>query len=142
MVTRKEVIKVARSYLGTPFAIQGRSPGVFLDCVGVLVCMATDLGLPCKDFDAYTETTKPEMVREMLACSMDEIPVEEAIPGDVLMFEFSGGGDQAGHVGVLSEPERMIHTWPGATWKVCENSLGQYWRNRICSAHRFRGLED
>ena len=42
---RAEFIAAARSYLRTPYGHQGRMPGVLLDCVGVPICAARQVGL-------------------------------------------------------------------------------------------------
>ncbi len=41
---REDFVRVARSYIGTPFHHQGRLPGVGLDCAGVIVCALAECG--------------------------------------------------------------------------------------------------
>ena len=43
--TRADAVRVARTYIDTPFQHMGRLPGVGLDCAGVLVCVARELSL-------------------------------------------------------------------------------------------------
>ena len=49
----REIADTARNYLGVPFVHQGRSPQG-LDCVGLLVQVAEDLGFEAHDFAAYS----------------------------------------------------------------------------------------
>jgi cell wall-associated NlpC family hydrolase len=43
------MVLAARECLGTPFQHQGRVPGVGLDCVGVAIYAAREVGLnPCR----------------------------------------------------------------------------------------------
>jgi cell wall-associated NlpC family hydrolase len=68
LVNPREVIQVARSYIGTPFAHQGRKPGKTgeLDCVGLIVCDLQSLSYPIQDFRAYGRDADPqELLRQL-----------------------------------------------------------------------------
>jgi cell wall-associated NlpC family hydrolase len=80
------IVEVARSYLGTPFAHQGRLPGVGLDCAGVVIAIARELGVVAPDFDITGYGRTPDGVSLMGWCRqyMTEVPRSEMRPGDVL----------------------------------------------------------
>ncbi len=45
MATGLEVVRVARTWLGTPYHHQGRVKGAGVDCAGLSVGVAKELGL-------------------------------------------------------------------------------------------------
>ena len=45
MITKEDVVREAKTWLGTPFHHQGRLKGVGVDCAGVIVCVAKELKL-------------------------------------------------------------------------------------------------
>jgi cell wall-associated NlpC family hydrolase len=53
LTTRAEITAAALALVGTPFHAQGRAPGVGLDCIGVVVCVARACGIPHQDREAY-----------------------------------------------------------------------------------------
>ena len=60
MTTRADVVRVARSYIGTPYHHQGRVPSVGLDCAGVLICTGRELMLIAPDFDVPAYSLSPD----------------------------------------------------------------------------------
>mgnify|MGYP003457874926 CR=1 FL=1 len=50
---RSEITAAALSMVGSPFHAQGRLPGIGLDCIGVIVCVARALNIPHTDVTAY-----------------------------------------------------------------------------------------
>lgn len=60
MTSRADVVRVARSFCGTPWHHMGRLPGVGLDCAGVPVCVARELGIVPPDFDVPPYTITPD----------------------------------------------------------------------------------
>jgi len=51
MTIRDEIVRLSRAYIDTPFHHAARLPGVGLDCVGLLVCVARAVGIVDKSFD-------------------------------------------------------------------------------------------
>jgi cell wall-associated NlpC family hydrolase len=86
--TRADAVRVARTYVGTPFQHMGRLPGVGLDCAGVLVCLARELHLVAPDFDTIAYSQLPDGSSMMRWCGeyMDPKPRELMVPGDVVLL--------------------------------------------------------
>lgn len=126
------VVDVARSWVGTPFLHQGRSrAGV--DCVGLLVVVAQDLGLPIHDFTRYGRVPHPRRMGEELARQMDRISIGQAGPGDVFWLAWR---DVPQHLAILTDGG-MIHSFQTAG-QVIEHPIDQTWRARVRGAFRFR----
>ncbi|MEG3437662.1 NlpC/P60 family protein [Pannus brasiliensis CCIBt3594] len=132
----QEIIVTARSYLKTPYVHQGRVKGIGIDCAGLVICVARELGLSDFDVDGYGRRSEGVEMFELFRKVCGE-PIERPRPGDILMFE---KGDWR-HCGIFSmmEDASIIHTHRLA--KACvEHRLDDYWRNLIYSAFRFPGV--
>jgi cell wall-associated NlpC family hydrolase len=125
-----DIIPAARSYLGVPFYHAGRDrKGI--DCIGLIVCVAKDLGYQFKDDRNYAPGIYPD--RMLTGMSQFSHEVDDRQPGDILVF---------GHRGLpmhcaIYTGETIIHCEARA-WlqKVVETSLGRY-AKRIHSVWRF-----
>lgn len=139
------LIDLARTYLGVPFAHQGRSRrGV--DCLGLLVCVAREAelmreGVPlaqCDETD-YGHLPDENRLRAGLAALLDPVPSEALQPGDVAQFRIDGSArhvglvaDYAGSPGELS----LIHAYAPSRC-VVEHRLSEEWRAALAYGWRF-----
>jgi cell wall-associated NlpC family hydrolase len=69
----------------------------------------------------------------------EEIPLESANIGDVLLFGFGMG--PAAHAGIIASADTIIHAY-AEIGKVAETRLSDKWLSRRRFAFRFPGLED
>lgn len=146
MIPRSKIVKVARSFVGTPVVHQGRLPGVGLDCGGVLECTSTKT--PGLTSLAGVATHYPVgrlaglRLYRMLRKHMDEIPVAERLPGSVMLWwvntRISGRAPLPQHVGIWLGAG-IVHAEVTAR-KVVEVSYGAYWSSREYAAFDFRLL--
>lgn len=133
------VIAAARAWLGTPYHDQASLRGVGCDCLGLArgvwreVVGPEPLKIPPYTRD-WGETGKREVLRDGAKQMMIPIPVEEAGPGDVLLFRMRDHA-VAKHIGILTEPARFIHSYDRLG--VVEEALTDAWRRRIAFAFRF-----
>ena len=98
---RSDIVRVARSYLGTPFQHRQRLPGVGLDCAGVLVCAARELGLVAPDWDVPDYRRAPDgTLLDWCRRYMREIPFAEARAGDALALVVD---EEPQHLGILAD---------------------------------------
>jgi cell wall-associated NlpC family hydrolase len=133
MVTRNDVVRVARYYTGTRWHHQGRSvAGV--DCAGLVVRVAHDLGL--SDFDSadYGRLPLGQKMRAIMDAHMDR--VTDYQPGDVLLMRFEA---EPQHLAIVTD-YGIIHALAQAR-KVVEHGLNDVWISRIVAAYKFRGIE-
>lgn len=100
MTSRTDVVAAARSWIGTPFAHQGRIKTVGVDCIGLVIGVGRELGLCEPDFDVSGYARNPDG-RSLMALSrvhMTPIDREAMQAGDVVVVRF---GDHPQHFGVL-----------------------------------------
>jgi hypothetical protein len=69
MTTRAQVATQARAWIGTPFAHQHRARGVGVDCVGLVIGVARELGLVPSCFDVTGYGSVPDGVALPAQCA-------------------------------------------------------------------------
>ena len=125
MTTRLDVIECARSFLETPFHHQARLKGVGVDCVGLVIGVARELGLVAPDFDvdAYPRTPDGTSLMHLVNLHMTPIAHEAMQPGDVVVVSFDRDPQ---HLGILGDYRHgglsIIHA-AGNAGRVIETRL-------------------
>lgn len=100
---RAAVVACARGWLGTPFHHQARLKGTGVDCVGLIIGVARELGLVAPDFDveAYPRIPDGTSLMHLVALHMRALPVDEPLqPGHVVVVRF---GAEPQHLGILAD---------------------------------------
>jgi NlpC/P60 family putative phage cell wall peptidase len=138
MDTRNKIVATARSYIGTRYVHQGRVKGVGIDCAGLIICVARELGLVAPDFDidGYGRRSEGVEMLELFRKFCGE-ECEDLSPGDILMFQ---NGDWR-HCGILASQNRLtvIHTHSAA--RACvEHNLDDFWNGCLFVVFRFPGV--
>lgn len=103
-VTRLEVVAAARTWLGTPYEHQHRMKGHGVDCAGLVIGVARELGLVATDFDinGYARVPDGKSLIEFCDRFMDRIPMALLLPGHVLVYQFVAKlGPQ--HMGIVGD---------------------------------------
>lgn len=143
MHNRLEIVAVARELLDTPFKHQGRTPGVGLDCAGVLQQVGARLEFIPRGFDftAYDTYPDPTIARSMLARFTDVVAggLKNALLGDFLLIADAG---RPVHLGVLAAKNgywTVIHASmrDGA---VVEHILDKAFSRLVRGVYRARGV--
>jgi cell wall-associated NlpC family hydrolase len=133
-MTRDQIISAARAYLGVRYHHQGRNRAG-LDCAGLLVCVARDLGISTAgDWEGYSRTPDGASLKATLDASA-VIPVADYQPGDVLLMRFD---KQPQHIAIVTD-KGIIHSYLAAR-RVVEHRLDAEWRARIVAAYAFPGV--
>jgi cell wall-associated NlpC family hydrolase len=143
MTTRAEIVAIARSLVGTPYAHQGRVAGLSLDCAGVPVFIAKAIGFPVEDFIAYGRLPVPAQMRAKLDEHLDRVPKAGMQIGDVVWIRFES---EPQHLGILADYAHggfsLIHANNGGgKHGVVEHRLDEAWARRIVAVWRYRGVE-
>lgn len=133
MITRQAIINEARTWIGTKWQHQASLKGVACDCVGLLRGTLGNLtGEKYIENVDYSATwhlfKKEEQLYNNMAMYTKEIPKEEMLPGDLILFGFGKG--PAHHCGILATPTTFIHSWADIG-KVVETRLDDFWTKHI-----------
>lgn len=142
------IVAVARTYLGTPFQPQGRVRGRGLDCVGLPLCVAEELGLKDRhgrefhrsDHLGYPSQPVDRRVHEICQQRLIEKPVGEIAAGDVITVQ---SDVLPCHVAIVVDMHHawgMIHAYNPLD-KVVENIISEKWQRRIEGCFSFPGVD-
>lgn len=132
---KRQIIRTARHYVGVPFKHQGRT-GDGLDCIGLIIRVAHDLGLSTADFKAYTREPNARVFFDNLAHHLTRKPGEPE-PGDVIAFALP---KYPCHVAIYTDLGTIIHAL-SKRGSVVEHTLSEDWRRRIRSVWEMPGVE-
>tara|TARA_R100000152_G_C6777873_1_gene208044 strand:+ start:2869 stop:3270 length:402 start_codon:yes stop_codon:yes gene_type:complete len=130
----REIADTALAYVGTPFVHQGRSKHG-LDCVGLLVQVARDLGFEAHDFTAYSLRPSSAQLMRLIGRSCDRVEGDPEV-GDILVFQYIGPGWPQ-HAAIKTM-RGMVHSYRGGPNKVVEVSFDDAWKDRLHSVWRYR----
>lgn len=135
-MTGDAIVAAARGWIGTPFRHQGSCRGSGADCLGLVLGVCRELGLPVSEpVPAYTpdwaEAGRAEVLLPALGREFRAVPEGAARPGDVVVFRMHRAAP-AKHLGILSEvtagQARFIHAY--MRHGVVECALSAPWRAR------------
>lgn len=142
---REDVVRLARSCLGTPFRHQGRLPGHGLDCAGLVIYLSNALELSTEPyvFTGYSHFPAQHKVQYELSQHLDRIHVADAMPADVVLI--ADDDNHSCHMGILAcdahGEATLIHA--AARYRaVVEQNVDNILRRRWRAVFRFRGLRD
>lgn len=143
-MTRDDIVGEARSWVGTPYRHQASLKGAGADCLGLVrgvwrAIVGPEPEKPPAYTPDWSEMTGAETLLSAARRHLEEIPVSEVQPGDLLLFRMALGAP-AKHVAIVSGERRIIHAYWGQA--VCETRLVSWWERRIAAAFRFPGVTD
>ncbi len=134
MVTRQQVVEAARAWIGVPYQHQGRTRfGV--DCVGLLIVVAHDLGLTDYDVSGYSRVPHSGFLADECERMMQRIATVERKPGDVVLLRFKR---EPQHLALITD-RGFVHAYAGSG-RVIETAMPPAWVNRIVAAYALPGV--
>jgi NlpC/P60 family putative phage cell wall peptidase len=140
---RARAVQAARGWIGTPWAHRASLRGAGADCLGLVrgvwrALYGRQAAPPPVYADDWAAGGDANLLEAALARHLGPVTLDEAQPGDVMLFRLMGS--VASHCGVLSREGRMIHAY--ATRGVVETPLGPWWMRRRVAAFRFPEIEE
>lgn len=138
-LTQSEVLRVARTWIGTPYHHQASTARVGCDCLGLIRGVWRDLygrqaATPPPYSRDWAEAGGREALLDAAHRHLAVVSPAEMLPGDVLIFRFRLR-TAAKHAAILATPGTMIHAMEGAG--VQEVPLSAWWRRRIAGVFSF-----
>jgi NlpC/P60 family putative phage cell wall peptidase len=140
---QKNVVDIAREWIGTPYRHQASERGAGADCLGLIRGVWRTLyGAEPEEIPGYSpDWSEPSgeerlwdaALRHLVPCETAEAPV----PGDVLLFRMRQGC-VAKHLGIFAERDgcpSLIHAYQGHS--VVESPLPRPMQQRIVARFAF-----
>ena len=139
--TPEQVVNSARALIGTPWMHQARLPGLAVDCVGLVVLVARQLGLVSPDFDVRGYGRSPDGSLLYL-CQQYMHEIEDLEPGAVIAVRTYRDPQ---HLGIVA-PGRGAGQWNVIhacqhTGHVVETRLLLRRSFDLCGVFRLPGVE-
>ncbi len=136
LTINEQAIVEAATWLQTPYHHQMSVKGVGCDCLGLVrgiwrALYGTEPELPPAYSADWGEVSGQETLYDAAARNLDEIAVEDAAPGDVVLFRMILTAP-AKHAGVLLDGGRFIHAYSGRA--VTSSALSPWWQARLAAA--------
>jgi cell wall-associated NlpC family hydrolase len=136
MITRQQVIDQARTWLDTPFHHQGRVKGVGVDCVGLVIGVAKELGLSDFDTTNYSRYPDVEMMGMLLNKHLKQIDKNLVKPGDIIWLKVKRSPQ---HLAMVTD-KGIIHA-NGVVGKCVETDLDEATKRLIYGAFEIIGVQ-
>jgi cell wall-associated NlpC family hydrolase len=146
-VARTAIVQEARSWIGTPYQHQQRAKRVGVDCAGLVIGVARNLGLVSSQFDINGYARRPDGRSLIEHCdrAMARLAGAEAMqPGDVIVLRFDVDPQ---HVGIVADYYlggclSIIHALGTRDGKgrVAEHRLDATTLRRFVAAYRLPGV--
>lgn len=137
-----EIVRSARSWIGTPYRLRASVNQAGADCLGLLAGVWRDIlgTVPCS-IPVYTEDWLETSDRDHLLDALDQfLPrASDGLPrqGRVLAFRF-GRNNICKHVGIAAVRDgrpTFIHSY--CRFGVVETTFDTTWRRRLAAAFEF-----
>lgn len=139
-MTGADVVAEARRHIGTEWRHQGRLPGVALDCAGLVIVVARQLGVVPADFDVPGYSRNPD--GSMLHwCDVHMTRIAALELGAVLVLQTDREPQHLGFVGDYRHGGHSIIHASSLTGDVTETRL-MFARNLVLrGVYRLPGVE-
>lgn len=143
MITRSEIVRIARGWIGTPYHHQASLKGEGCDCLGLVRGVYREIyGKEAEAIPAYTRDWGEVFGDETLLAAasrhlVQNHSVKQAMPGDVLIFRLNQRSI-AKHAGILSTAQMMVHSQENVG--CVEVTIGSWWQRRVAGVFQFPGL--
>ncbi len=142
---RDQIIQAARGWKSTPYKHQGRLKGVGVDCAGLPICVAREVGLVATDFDVSGYGRVPDGSSLVAHCDRWMRRIEGPEMAAVIVIRFDREGP-AQHLGILADylhgGYSMIHALgtSDGRGRVVEHRLDESTLRKTVGFWRFPGV--
>lgn len=137
MIAALQVVQSAREWVGVPYHHQGRVPAG-LDCVGLLIVVARELGILPPHFDYTRYGRRPN---GQLDAALDQhlVPLATPEPGCIVAIAWHRRLHHVGIVGRTEQYDTLIHSLD--PHGVIEHRLDEKYQRRVVRCFGFAGVQ-
>ena len=134
-----KIVHAARAWIGTPYRHQASTRGAGCDCLGLIRGVWREVhGSEPAPVPPYTpDWSEPQGEERLWHAATRLLTPGQGTPGDLLLFRMRTGA-VAKHLGILSAPDRFIHSMSGHG--VIESPLSAPWAARVVARFDLEGV--
>lgn len=137
MISRKEFIDHARTFIGVPYKDKGRNrKGV--DCGGLIAAIVDELGAPITIPQDYERLPNPKILINTLENVANKYENLDLTPGNIVLMEFQSWAGST-HVAILTD-HGLLHSYMNRK-KVVEHAINRLWQKRIKASYLLRCID-
>lgn len=141
----RAILDEAREWLDTPYHHQQSIKGQATDCIGLVVGVASNIGLLnqrdrlwiSKNFSGYARSPQGDLLRRGFGAFLPEYHVDDMQPGDVLLISMNY---QPRHCAIYTENNTIIHAY-AERGRCVEHRYAHYWRRMTLAAYRLAEVD-
>lgn len=141
VASREAIVTEARSWLGTPYHHGASLKGVGVDCIGLLIGIARNVGMLPPDWQPapypaqwHLHQAEERLMEGIAAAGCVEVSVAQRQPADILLFRF---GQVCAHTALLLPEDYMLHALLDRA-VVCHRLAGR-WEKRLARVFQWPG---
>ncbi len=139
MISRRQILAEAADWIATPYQHQASMKGAGTDCLGLVrgvwrAFYGAEPETPPPYTPDWAEREGAETLLEAARRYMREISLNDAAPGDVLLFRMDARSPMK-HAAILDEYDSIIHAYWGRA--VVRSRFAPWWRVRCAAAFAF-----
>lgn len=143
-MTREDIVRAARGFIGVRFRHQGRAAQEGLDCLGLLLAIADSAGLVFQnksvfELDVRSYGSKPDtdFLQARLEQNLQRTEMLELGSTDILLLTIDGRPQHLAMVTDYPTPSEwgMIHAYAPSR-AVVEHRITKEWKERIAGVYR------
>lgn len=141
-ISRDAIIAAARNWIDTPWRHQGRDGDRGIDCVGLIVCVAADIGIPIDDLRNYRRVATSRQMEAEFDRRMIRRKIAAHAPGAVLLFKYRPFPRHVA-IGTMRDGQPwIVHSRQDAgRGRVIEEPYSETWKSRLAVAYDYPGAE-
>ena len=138
---RQQVVDVARSWVDTRWRHQGRSRVHGIDCAGLVIEVARELGISTFDISDYQRDPLNDSFLDHFRREMIKRPIADREPGDILLIRDDMFTCHSVVFDIVGSTEMIIHAY-ALRRKVVEEVYSPEWQGRTTHCFSFKDLEE
>ncbi len=137
-VSRDQIVQEALSWRGVRFRHQGRTRAHGVDCAGLVIAVAQELGLSEFNVVNYRKEPDQQQFIQHFKDQMREKPVLDREPGDIVLLR---DNIFTCHTAILDYHNYMIHAF-ATRRKVVREQITNDWISNMTYCFAFPGVGD
>lgn len=137
MTSQFEIIQIARTLINTPYRHQGRTPGVALDCIGVIITVGHQLSLFDYDYNNYSREPDGTLL-SLVEKHCEKLP--DLTEGAIAVFKLSAIPHHVGIISMFRGNWGLIHAYQNVG-RVREHEFISWWQNKLIGVYGLPNVE-